>query len=354
MLRQFLLPYLLSLILSPNILLPTGVTRQIPTPSPGMVSFGFAGDISFGEGYANMNYYHSTGNDITKCIDAPLRERMASADVFMLNNEFTYGPGGSPLAGKTYTFQARPEMAFDLSSLGVDLVSLANNHAYDYGSDGLLSTFAALKSARIPYVGAGRSLAEASLPVCFLTNGMKFSIVAATQVERSYVFTKEATDTECGVLRTYDPSRFLQVIRKAQADSDVVIVYVHWGTEQEAFYEADQQALAHAYVEAGADLVVGCHPHCLQGIEYYNGVPIVYSLGNFWFNSRTIDTGILEADFNADGLSALRFLPCIQTGCRTSLLTDERERERVFRYMESISPGISITEEGLVLPDNGS
>jgi len=318
------------------------------THAPDKVTLSFAGDISFAEGYANMSYYHGCGDDITKCISPELIARMDSADIMMVNNEFTYSLRGKPLAGKTYTFRANPKTAANLSLISADIVSVANNHVYDYGETALLDTLDTLEQYGIPYAGAGRNLDEAKRIVYFCAGDMKIAYVSATQVERSYVYTKEATDTSAGVLRTYDPAVFLEVIRKAEENSDFVVVYVHWGTEGVNQFEADQQSLGHQYIDAGADLVIGDHPHCLQGIEYYKGVPIVYSLGNYWFNSRTRDTGLIEADITPEGIKELRFVPCLQKGCRTVMLTDEGERRRVIRFMESISLNAVVDESGVI------
>lgn len=312
------------------------------------VTLSFAGDISFAEGYANMSYYHSNGNDITRCIAPEVIARMDAADIMMVNNEFTYSSRGKPLSGKTFTFRAKPETAANLSVISADIVSLANNHVYDYGETALLDTLDTLKQYGIPYVGAGRNLDEAKEIVYFQAGGMKLAYVSATQVERSYVYSKEATETAAGVLRTYDPARFLEIIRKAEETSDFVVVYVHWGTEGVSQFEADQQSLGHQYIDAGADLVIGDHPHCLQGIEYYKGVPIFYSLGNFWFNSKTRDTGLVEADISREGILEFRFVPCLQKGCRTTLVTDEGERQRIFDFLEGISANVVIDSNGVI------
>lgn len=314
----------------------------------GKVTLSFAGDISFAEGYANMVYYHNNGDDITRCIAPEVIARMDGADIMMVNNEFTYSNRGKPLSGKTFTFRAKPETAANLSVLSADIVSVANNHVYDYGETALLDTLDTLKQYGIPYVGAGRNLEEAREIVYFRAGDMKIAYVSATQVERSYVYTKEATETRPGILRTYDPAGFLEVIKKAEETSDFVVVYVHWGTEGVSQFEADQQSLGRQYIDAGADLVIGDHPHCLQGVEYYKGVPIVYSLGNFWFNSKTRDTGLVEADVSPDGVLELRFVPCLQKGCRTTLIGDEAEKKRVFRFLEGISANVVIDDNGVI------
>ena len=329
----------------------TSGSQQVYVKEPkteGRVTLSFAGDISIAEGYANMVYYHNNGDDITRCITPEVIARMESADIMMINNEFAYSNRGTPLSGKTFTFRAKPETAANLSLLSADIVSVANNHVYDYGETALLDTLDTLETYKIPYVGAGRNLDEAREIVYFQAGDMKIAYVSATQVERSYVYTREATDTRAGVLRTYDPAVFLDVIRRAKENSDFVVVYVHWGTEGVSRFEADQQRLGHQYIDAGADLVIGDHPHCLQGVEYYKGVPIFYSLGNFWFNSKTRETGLVEADITREGLVEFRFVPCLQSGCRTTLITDQGKRKKSFQYLQSISANAVIDENGVI------
>ena len=197
-------------------------------------------------------------------------------------------------------------------------------------------------------MGAGRNLEEAEKIVYFIANGRKIAIVAATQIERSYSYTKEATKDSPGVLKTLKPDKFTEVIRKAKSNSDIVIAYPHWGTEGNHSYGADQKELAEAFVSAGADVIIGGHTHCLQGIAYIEDVPVLYSLGNFWFNNKTLDTGVAQVRIQKDGSIRLRFLPCIQSGTRTRLLTDGSQRTEVLDFMRGLSKDVSIDEEGYV------
>lgn len=316
---------------------------------PNQVVLSFAGDISFADGYANMSAFHTRGG-IDSCILPNVRERMAAADIMMINNEFCYSRRGTPLTGKTFTFRADPSMVLNLNSLSVDLVSLANNHVYDYGPDALLDTFDTLSGAGIPYAGAGRNIEEAKEPVYFISGGMKISFVCATQIERSTRFTKEAGAGSPGVLRTDDSALYLGAVEKAKSDSDFVVVFIHWGTEGTNYFEKDQQHLARQLIDHGAGLIIGCHPHVLQGIEYYQGVPIVYSLGNFWFNSRTIPTGLMEAVITPNGLNKLQFIPCIQENCSTDLVVSPDKKQKAFQFMEQLSSSITIDTEGIIHP----
>lgn len=314
---------------------------------PGQVTMTFAGDILFDPNYAIMSVV-GPGRDISKGVMPEVTARMQDADIMMLNNEFAYSDRGAPLEEKQFTFRAKPETAAYLNDMGVDIVSLANNHAYDYGPEALEDTFDTLREAGIPYVGAGRNIGEARKPVYYIVGDIKIAFVSATQIERlDTPDTKEATETSPGVFRCWNGAKLLETVREAADNSDFVVVYVHWGTENQAELDWAQLKQAPELVAAGADLVIGDHPHCLQPIGVIQSVPVIYSLGNFWFNSKTLDTGMVEVTIDETGIVSYQFIPCLQSGCKTTLLQDA-EKERVLAYMRSISEGVRIDEEGFV------
>lgn len=308
------------------------------TADPDKVVLRFVGDICFYDDFSLMSEYRNRGEDINKCIDASLLEYMRSADLFMANNEFAYSDRGAPIEGKKYAFRSKPSNVSILNDMGVDIVSLANNHAYDWGPDALSDTVDTLNSARVPFVGAGKDITEAMRPAYFYMPNVKISYVSATQIERlGNPDTKEATETSPGVLRTLDPTKACQVIAEAKANSDFCIMYVHWGSENTDLVEASQRELAKKYVEAGCDLIIGDHSHCLQGVDFIDDVPVFYSLGNYWFNSKTVDTGIAEIvlDNNAS-IESIRFIPAIQRGCSTHEV-DATDSKRILSYLQGIS-----------------
>ncbi len=315
---------------------------------PARVSITFAGDILFDPGYAVMSKLLQNGGNIENAIAADLIDEMRDADIMVVNNEFPYSDGGSPTPEKQFTFRAKPAAVSYLSDIGVDLVSLANNHAYDYGETAFLDTMQILQGEGITYMGAGRNLQEARRPVYYIINNMKIAFVAATQIERlDNPDTKGATDTSAGVFRCWNGDNLLETVREARANSDFVIVFLHWGTENTETIDWAQEKQASEVAEAGAGLIIGAHPHCLQQISMVNGVPVVYSLGNFWFNSKTVDTGMVRAELDENGLQSLQFIPCLQSGCKTSLVQGE-EKNRILNYMRSLSDGVQIDEEGFI------
>ena len=310
----------------------------------------FAGDINFDENWSTMKYYNSVENGIYDCISPELIQIMRNADIMCLNNEFTYSNGGSPLENKAYTFRANPSRVEILKELGVDIVSLANNHAYDYGEQSLVDTMAVLNQAGIKYVGAGHNIEEAMSPVYFEIQGKTIAYVAASRAEK-YRLTPQATEDEPGILLCYDTELFIQAIKEAKQNAEYVIAYVHWGTEYSYELEEVQLITGKEYLDAGADIVIGAHPHCLQGIEYYEGKPIVYSLGNFWFNDKTLDTMLLNVHVYGDDMEKyveLEIIPAIQTNNTTLIVNEQSERQRIFSFLESISINVEIDDDGFV------
>ena len=308
----------------------------------------FAGDVLLDEHYAVMANLLNRGGDVEEAFSAELLNVMRSADVFMLNNEFTFTNRGTPTGGKQFTFRANPERVSLLQEIGVDMVSVANNHMYDYGEISLLDTLDTLENAGIAYTGAGENLEEAMKPVYLIANGMKIGIISATQIERNGTpDTKEATATTPGVLRCMDTKNLLQVIEQMEESCDYTILYIHWGTELKEEIDWLQEEQAPIYAQAGVDLVIGDHPHCLQKIDSVMGVPIVYSLGNFWFNSKTQNSCVVEVVLKEKKLHTLKFMPCEQEDSRTRLL-EGMEKQGVLNYMRGISPNIMIDENGYV------
>lgn len=335
---------------------PVPSPAETPAPTAGPVDTGFdfticfAGDINLDENWDTTRFLDGQQDGIYGCISPELVEAMRAADIMCLNNEFTYSAGGSPLPGKAYTFRAAPERVEVLEQLGVDAVTLANNHVYDYGAEALLDTFAVLEDVGIPYFGAGRTLEEAMKPLYLEVEGKTVALVAASRAEKNKM-TPQATDTEPGILRCYDTELFLRTIREAKANADYCIAFVHWGTEYSFDLEQVQSDTGRQYLDAGADAVIGAHSHCLQGMEYYDGKPIIYSLGNYWFNNKTLDTMLLQLHFSGDGARTgitVQVIPAVQSGCRTVYASETAQQRRIYDFLESISINVEISDAGIV------
>jgi len=308
----------------------------------------FTGDINFAEDWHTMKAYKQRRNSLTDCISEELQSVLRDSDILFMNNEFVYSDSEDALPGKAYTFRANMDRVSIMQELGADIVSLGNNHTYDYGEAGLFDTMDVLEEAGIAYIGAGENIEDASKIVYMVANGKKIAFVAATEIERSIQYTKEATATTAGVLKTRNPQRFVNVIELAAKTSDYVIAIPHWGTEGSLYADASQKRQAKLYAQAGADVIIGGHPHRLQGIEYYGEIPVAYSLGNFWFSTGTLYTTVAQVVIQADGELQFRFLPCEQKDLTTSLLTDKTEKNEFYHYLAKISADIVMDEAGNV------
>jgi poly-gamma-glutamate synthesis protein (capsule biosynthesis protein) len=128
-----------------------------------------------------------------------------------------------------------------------------------------------------------------------------------------------------------------------------VVVFIHWGTESTTELDWLQKDQAKEIAEAGANLIIGSHPHVLQKIEYVSGVPVVFSMGNFIFNSKTQDTCMIVTTLHKDGTVNLQFVPAIQSGCSVYEATGE-EYSRILNEMAALSPGINIDGNGYISP----
>lgn len=312
---------------------------------PRKITFAFAGDVNLSDGWFIMDAFRGHNYDINACFSPDLLDTMRAADIFLINNEYSISNRGARLPGKMYTFRASPANVSILGEIGVDIVSLANNHVYDYGPDAFDDTLAAFRDAGIPYVGAGVNIEEAKKPQYYIAGGMKYAIVAASCAEKN-IFTPAATSSSGGIMYTYDPTDFLDVIREAAAVSDYVIAYVHWGDENTNRVNDMQRQLARAYIDAGADIVIGAHPHTLQPFEYYNDKLIVYSLGNYWFNTHETDTILLTVSKSVGIKETVKIHAAEQRD--GGVYTSDEASLRIISYIKSMSPGVSISRDGVV------
>ncbi len=329
---------------------------EVEVGDDGIVRLGFAGDLNLSEGWETTEKLDSSPNGIEDCFDPELLSMMKDFDIFMLNNEFTYSTRGEK-SEKTYTFRANPERVENLHKIGVDIVLTANNHINDYGPDALSDTLDTLDAAGIPHVGAGRNLDEAKEIVYFNVGDYKLAYVAASCAEEfeNTIWTTPATSDTPGILACYDDKDILEVIKKARETSDYVIVNVHWGYEYLDWYTPQHQELAYKMFDAGADAVIGGHPHVLQGIQMVEGKPIFYSLGNFWFNNEDLYSGMAELDLkvpDAPGgkieLLETKFIPCTQYKVYTALPENAEEKQEIIDHVAGISTDVWLDEDGVV------
>ena len=308
------------------------------------VTLGFAGDIYFSD-YV-LQAYDGAGY-AGGILDDTLMEAIKDCSFFAANQEFPFAAGGQKAKDKQFTFRISPDRVHILQEIGCDCVTLANNHVLDYGAEALAENNALLDQAGIPHTGAGAGLAEAETPVILESDGRTIGILAGSRVYPDAGWAAGATHP--GVLSAYDPGRLIQDIRKAKETCDYVAVFIHWGVEKKQTPENYQKEMGRKFIDAGADIVVGSHPHVLQGIEYYDGKPILYSMGNFIFNSSIPETMMGRITFHDDGKTELQVIPAKASGGKTGVLP-EAGREAFFQKLQGLSFGVTIDAEGYVTP----
>ena len=233
----------------------------------------FVGDVMLDDGPGQTVV---TGGDPL----APFASELRNADYTIGNLECPIATGGTVLDNKLFAFRAHPRV-IDVLRGRFDALSLANNHSGDYGKAAFVETMTRLGSAGIAYFGGGMNLEEAHRPLWIERGGLRVAVLAYNEYKpRSF----EAGPDWPGVAWSEDSHVIAAIGAARAAGADLVIPFMHWGWEGEPNPDARQRALAYRMIEAGADAVVGGHPHVTQGAEIYRGRPIVYSLGNFVFD----------------------------------------------------------------------
>lgn len=299
----------------------------------------FAGDICLEEDGFVLDHYDEVGQNLEACMSPYLLSRMHEADIFMLNHEYTISGRGSKL-NKYYTFRANPSRMEILKQMGVDIVSLANNHIYDYGYDAFVDTLALLDENGIRHVGGGMDSEQAEKVEYYEINGIKIGFVAASRAEKN-IITPQATDTQSGVFWMYDDTRLKEVVREASSQCDFLIAYLHWGTEDSEYFRQYQHNIAEELVECGVSAIIGGHPHVVQGMEFIGDVPILYSLGDFWFNGEDKYSVMVQLTVYKNRACNVEIIPCRQQNYTIQYLETPEEQEKFFRYLTNLSSGVS-------------
>ena len=282
---------------------------------------------------------------------------LSSADVAIVNLEMAITERGEPY-DKEFVFRAPGSAALTLAGAGIDVVSLANNHILDFGSVGLEDTISVLDEVGILRPGAGANNAEAYAPrVLVLDNEIRVAFVSASAIIPGG-FSAGAERPGIADAKWAIP-RVLAAVRAAASGNDVVVVSIHWGVERATCPSQDQRGLAQQLIEAGANLILGHHPHVLQPIETFDRTVIAYSLGNFAWHPRygiTGDTGVLEIFFDGPIVEGYQFHPHILDYLGGAMPVDSGDRyDRIIDIVEGRCEAHSpepptttevITEEG--------
>jgi len=263
---------------------------------------------------------------------------LRGSDIAVGNLETPIARKGLEFTGKRYRFKADPKAAAALRKAGFTVLTLANNHIMDFDAQGLTETRQYLKNEHLLFTGAGRNLAEARLPALVEKNGRKIAFLAYSL---TYPVEFYAGPAKPGAAPGY-PHFFRDDIKKAKTRADYVVVSFHWGAECATSPKSYQVTVARMAVDAGADVVVGHHPHVLQGIERYKGRLILYSLGNYAFcsMSRNADTSVIARIVLDRGVSEVELFPLnvknTEVRYQPALLKGERGK-KVISHLQELS-----------------
>jgi len=255
--------------------------------------------------------------EVEHFLDA-MREEFARADLVFLNLEqpitaaYTVTPNKNPAdvaAGRDYILRARNSaIPRIMKEAGVGLVGLANNHMMDYTEVGLRDTLRALREAGLPVVGAGLK-PDAERAFVFRKDGRRVALLAFSDVVPR---NSAATETHLGIASAKDETDLVEAIQRARLEAEFVILMMHWGGQGSHAITQRQHRLARVAAQAGCDVVVGMHPHVLQGIEYLGRVPVFYSTGNFAFASKRPagrECVLVRLTFGSRELEAVELVP---------------------------------------------
>jgi poly-gamma-glutamate synthesis protein (capsule biosynthesis protein) len=238
---------------------------------------------------------------------------LKAADLTMVNLESAITTGGTPQA-KEYHFRTDSSALTALKDAGIDVATEANNHAVDYGDVGLQDTLSAIKASHFPVIGIGADKDAAFAPYTTTINGQRIAIFAADRVyDETTLRLFSAGDNKPGVADAHDPL-LLQRIKAAADSGAFVVVYLHWGTEDVSCVNPDQTSFADQLAAAGAKVIIGAHPHVLQGAGWRkDGVYVANSMGDYlWWTADSAaeyDTGLLTLTVDHGKVVADHFAP---------------------------------------------
>lgn len=334
---------------TPSAAAPGGAPTGAPSPSrppavPGTVTIAFGGDVHFTERTAARL---DAGAETAL---GPIHAKLAEADLAMVNFESAITERGSG-EEKLYLFRAPASALDELRNSGVDVVSMANNHAVDFGPVGLQDSLAAVKSPAIPVVGFGADAAAAYRPWITEANGVKVAFLAASQVQDLTNAKYAAGPGKPGIASALRADRIVQAVKDAKKKADAVVVYMHWGLEGSKCPSAEQKTLARQLADAGAAAVVGTHAHVMQGAGMLGGTYVGYGFGNFvWYGTSPYpdsdDTGVTTITLTRGKVVKEEFTPAFLDNRGVPMPSDGAEGKRIADRRDALRPCTGLGKVG--------
>ncbi len=287
----------------------TTTTTRPPTGSGQAVTLAFAGDTNFNN---QLGALRSSPGTVLSAI-APT---LSAADVTMLNLEAALGTGGSPQP-KKFTFQV-PAQAIDaVKAAGVDVVTMANNHGMDFGPVGFADSLRIKRESGFPILGIGADDTEAYTPWVTEAKGQRIGFIGANDIfddNLRSAWTAAPGHPGLASAEEAHQERLAEEVRTLRPKVDTLVVFLHYGTETQLCPNARQKELVELLTRAGADIVVGSHPHRLQGVGYHGQQFVAYSLGNFAFQANSPEgaaTGVLTVTATGRRIDGYTWTPAV-------------------------------------------
>lgn len=324
------------------------VDTRTPITGAEPVTMAFAGDIHF------EYQLRSVGRDPQGL--AQLRPYFDHADVAIANLETAITDRGTPIPGKAFTFRAPVSALTTVKNAGIDAVGMSNNHAVDFGKEGLADTLAARATSPVTIMGIGANEDEAFKPAVFEVDGVSIAVINASQLtdETSRYFT--AGPHKAGIALLHTPHRFVAEVKAAQAKYDVVIAYLHWGTEKVLCPTQRSKNAVRWLTAAGVDAIIGGHSHRVQAGGWQGSTYINYGLGNFvWWKNASLgsrSTGVLTISIDKEQVKKRRALPADQRASVGAIITQEQWTPLEIRSSGIPTKPFSVTAESLLAARN--
>lgn len=310
-----------------------GMAQQTAGQEEQELVLSFAGDMMFDKSVAG--FIKSKGADY---VFQGYEKYLKSSDAVFGNLETALSSSGQPILDKEHTFRSDPQLADFLKKYNFTAMSLANNHSLDYGRSAFVESMKYLKDKGISYGGGGHNKKEAIDGVVFERKGLDIGFIAFTGVVPSVDW--YATEKRPGIIGAYKvhEAEVLSAVSNLDARCDILVVSVHWGKEGSTAVRKQESELAHKLVDAGADVVMGHHPHVVHSFELYNNKLIMYSLGNFIFTTSYSEisnrTLLATARFDSSGnIKAVEAVPGIIKYGRPFPMDEAQQRA----YLEALN-----------------
>lgn len=331
------------------------VEEKIEIIEPTVLKVSAVGDIMLGRYVATL---------IKDNFDEPfdeVKDIFAESDINFGNLECVLSDNNLPnIKGKDRNFclKGPADMINVLNTIGFDVLSLANNHIYDYADKGLIDTIENLEKSNIKTIGAGENLEKARELKIIEVDNQKVGFLGYTDLAYVNFSNKNeipaASDIKSGVAPTKEEF-ILSDIENARDKCDLLFISLHWSDEYTHIPKDSQIELAHKIIDAGADGILGHHAHNLQGVEVYKDKPIIYNMGNFIFDQNdniNKDSAIFNLTFIDSKFDKLEIIPCRIEGKKKTVIAKDEDYQKIVEHMKKFSEVLGtelIEEEGKLI-----